>query len=66
MGLFCFKDGNGQHLQHEKLAMVETDTFWMNLCKVGGDATNDFHETLGHQTTVISENEEILNKFTMR
>ena len=25
--LFCFKNGNGQHLQHEKLAIVETDTF---------------------------------------
>ncbi len=25
--LFCFKGGNGQHLQHEKLAMVEIDTF---------------------------------------
>ena len=29
----------------------------MNLRKVGGDTTNDLHETLGHETAVISENE---------
>ena len=25
--VFCFKDGNARHLQHEKLAIVETVTF---------------------------------------
>ncbi len=53
-------------MQHESLAKVETDTFWINLRKIGGDATADFHENLGYETAVISENEEILNKFTMR
>jgi hypothetical protein len=37
----------------------------MNLRIVGGNTTGDLHENVWHETAVISENEEILNEFTM-